>query len=105
MTRISLSRLPSAKQLEMDFLDSSFFQKHDPRNRLPTPQEVRALSAKPGSQPDLVKFKDLGLIVKLGLHVTVEEALCTWAIRRVLLHDVPVPEVYGWRVDGSEVFI
>ena len=52
-----------------------------------------------------MKFENLGLIVKFGLHVTVEEALCTWAIRRVLLHDVPVPEVYGWRVDGSEVFI
>ena len=52
-----------------------------------------------------MKLKELELIVKFGLHVTVEEALCTWAIKRVLLYDVPVPEVYGWRIDGSKVFI
>ena len=52
-----------------------------------------------------MKFEELGLIVKFGPHVTVEEALCTWAIRKVLRYEVPVPEVYGWRVDGSEVFI
>ena len=70
--RISLSRLPSATKLEYDFLDSSSFQSHHlQKNSLPTPQEVRALSARSGSQQDLVKFEDLGLIVKFGLHVTV----------------------------------
>ena len=103
--RISVSWLPSATKLEMDFLDSSFFQNHDPHKHLPKPQEVRALSGKPSAQPDPVRFEELGLIVKFGPHVTVEEALCIWAIRRVLHDSVPVPEVYGWRVDGREVFI
>ena len=52
-----------------------------------------------------MKFEELGLIVKFGPHVTVEEALCMWAIRSVHNTDVPVPEVYGWRVDRTEVFI
>jgi len=26
-------------------------------------------------------------------------------VKRVLLEQVPVPEVYGWRVDGQDVFI
>lgn len=103
--RISLSWLPSATKLEIDFLESSFFQNHDPHKDLPAPQEVRALSKKPGPQPDPVRFEELGLIVKFGPHVTVEEALCIWAIRSVLHDEVPVPELYGWRVDGREVFI
>jgi len=103
--RISLSWLPSAAKLEMDFLDSSFFQSRDPYKHLPAPTEVRDLSKQPKPQPDPVKFEELGLIVKFGPHVTVEEALCIWAIRGLLRNGVPVPEVYGWRVDGSEVFI
>lgn len=89
----------------MDFLESSFFRPHDPHKHLPTPQEVRALSAGPSAQPDPVKFEELGLIVKFGPRVTVGEALCPWAIRRVLEDSAPVPEVYGWRIDGIEVFI
>lgn len=66
---------------------------------------MKALFKKPNPQPEPVRFEELGLIIKFGPHVTVEEALCIWAIRRVLHTHVPVPEVYGWRVDGPEVFI
>lgn len=52
-----------------------------------------------------MRFEEFGLIVKFGPHVTVEEALCLLAIRSMFHDDVPVPEVYGWRVDGLEVFI
>ena len=103
--RIPVSSLPSATKLEMDFLESSFFKQLDATKSLPAPQEVRAFLRGPRVQPDPVRFEELGVIVKFGPHVTVEEALCMWAIRRVLRNDVPVPEVYGWRVDGPEVFI
>lgn len=71
------------------------------------PPEVRALSgtdqARP--QPRPVIFEHLNLIVKFGPHVTVAEAQCLWVIKRLLCDEVLVPEVYGWRVDGRDVFI
>ncbi|KAF7899003.1 uncharacterized protein EAF01_008216 [Botrytis porri] len=33
------------------------------------------------------------------------EAQCLWIIRKNLGDEVPVPEIYGWRVDGDYVFI
>lgn len=106
-SQIQRSWLPNAAKQEMDFLESSFFKTNGPNRRLPTPAEVRALSpthtTKP--QPPPVKFEHLNLIVKFGPHVSVAEAQCLWLIRRVLPHEVPVPEVYGWRVDGRHVFI
>lgn len=57
-----------------------------------------------------MRFEDLGLIVKFGLHVSVTEAINLWAIRRVFQNVILVPEVYGWRVleqegKSREVFI
>jgi aminoglycoside phosphotransferase (APT) family kinase protein len=52
-----------------------------------------------------VKFEHLNLIVKFGPHVTTAEAQCLLVIKRVLDDKVPMPEVYGWRVDGRDVFI
>lgn len=105
--QIQRSWLPDATKQEMDFLESSFFKTNGPNGRLPTPAEVRALSpthiAKP--QPPPVKFEHLNLIVKFGPHASVAEAQCLWLIRNVLPHEVPVPEVYGWRVDRRHVFI
>lgn len=89
----------------MDFLESSFFKNHDPHKHLRTPEEVRALSKKPSPRPDPVKFEGLGLIIKFRPHMTVEEVLRIWAIRRVPHDSVPVPELYGWRVDRPEAFI
>ncbi|KFZ14756.1 hypothetical protein V501_03063 [Pseudogymnoascus sp. VKM F-4519 (FW-2642)] len=47
----------------------------------------------------------LNLLVKWGSYVTVSEAQSLWVIKRVLGNEVPVPELYGWRVDGRDVFI
>lgn len=91
----------------MDFLESSFFKDNAPDQCLPTPSEVRTLSG-PGQfrpQPVPVRFEHLNLIVKFGRYVTIAEAQCLWVIKRVLGDEVPVPEVYGWRVDGRDVFI
>ena len=98
------SQLPQVRE-EMDFLDSSFFQSKEHSQRLPTPAEVRALSGGENFQPPPVIIEHLNLLVKFGPCVTVAEAQCLWLIRRILGDKVPVPEVYGWRVDGLEVFI
>lgn len=104
---IDATMLPDGREAKMDFPESSYFKASEPRPCLPTPSEVRALSgpdqARP--QPRPVKFEHLNLVVKFGPHVTVAEAQCLWVIKRVLRDEVPVPEVYGWRVDGRDVFI
>lgn len=33
------------------------------------------------------------------------EAQCLWIIKTTLGDNVPVPEIYGWRKDGNDVFI
>ncbi|KAH9221770.1 phosphotransferase enzyme family protein [Leptodontidium sp. 2 PMI_412] len=74
----------------MDFLESSFFKVNGQNQSLPTPSEVRALSGpKEKTQPLPVRFEHLNLLVKFGR----------------LGDDIPVPEVYGWRIDGDDVFI
>ncbi|TGO22418.1 hypothetical protein BPAE_0169g00260 [Botrytis paeoniae] len=74
---------------------------------LPTPAEVLALSGngqtKP--QPPPVIFEHLNLLVKFGRYVTLAEAQCLWIIREDLGDEVPVPEIYGWRVDGDHDFM
>ncbi|KAK9604420.1 hypothetical protein V6Z93_002388 [Aspergillus fumigatus] len=97
--RISLS-LPNSEQKEIDFVDTSFFAAGAER-QLPTPTQVRALSKDIGTraQPTPVKYEELGLLVKFGPHVTTVEALNLWTIKKVFGDDVPVPEVFGWRVD------
>jgi hypothetical protein len=106
-TQIPATGLPSGTGPEMDFLESSFFKNNRLRQCLPTLAEVRALSGtgQSMSQPPPMKFEHLNLIVKFGPHVSIGEALCLWAIESVLSDEVPVPEVYGWRVDGRDTFI
>ncbi|PGH26514.1 hypothetical protein AJ80_01828 [Polytolypa hystricis UAMH7299] len=74
---------------------------------LPTPAEVAARSKQFGNhpRPRPVRFDDLNLVVKFGPLVRVEEAICLRMIGAALSGKVPVPEVYGWRVDGRYVFI
>lgn len=84
---------------EMNFLDSSFFK--EPSKSLPTPAQVRALSkdihANPQPQP--VIFEESKVFVKFGPYVTIAEAQCLWMIKRTFGDEIPVPEVFGWRVD------
>ena len=91
----------------MDFLDSSFSATQLDREGLPTPSEVTAQSKdfKSTPRPMPVKFEHLNLIVKFGPHVVIEEALCLHMIYTTLSDKVPVPEVYGWKVEGGCVFI
>jgi len=105
--QIHATGLPDGRQPKMDFLESSFFKDNGPDRCLPTPAEVRALSGANQAmpQPPPVRFEHLNLIVKFGPHVAIAEAQCLWVIKRVLRDEVPVPEVYGWRVDGRHVFI
>lgn len=105
--QIDISSLPNASKKSIDFLDSSFFRIHGSAACLPTPTEVRALSDPGGykAQPPPVKFERLDLLVKYGPHVSTSEAQCLWMVRRTFGGRIPVPEVYGWRRDGQEVFI
>ncbi|OJD20790.1 hypothetical protein ACJ73_07874 [Blastomyces percursus] len=93
-------------QTAVDFLDSTYFATQE---RLPPPEEVAALSEqyKRHPLPTPVKIKHLDLVVKFGLHVAVEEALCLRALRTppFLVEKVPVPEIYGWRIHENYMFI
>ncbi|KAH8703188.1 phosphotransferase enzyme family protein [Talaromyces proteolyticus] len=97
--------LPDVSQKSQDFVDSSFFKKHQ---RLPSPAQVRALSQdiKTSPKPKPVIFEDLNVLVKFGPDVTVAEAQNLWMVKRAFRDEVPVPEVFGWRVDQEDyVFI
>ncbi|KAJ5341952.1 hypothetical protein N7541_011076 [Penicillium brevicompactum] len=98
--------LPDESMQEMNFLDSSFFAK-DPSRDLPTPAQVRALATGKcrGVRPLGIIFDESKIFVKYGREATIREAQCLWFIKRTFGDEVPVPEVYGWRVDGEEVFI
>ncbi|KAG5290134.1 phosphotransferase enzyme family protein [Histoplasma ohiense] len=96
-----------ATATEMDFLDSSFFASKPGQKHLPTTTEVAVCSPdfRTNPRPKPVKFEHLGLIVKFGPCVVVEEAVCLRMLRKTLPEKVPVPEVYGWRVEEGRVFI
>ncbi|PGH08935.1 hypothetical protein GX51_00992 [Blastomyces parvus] len=91
---------------KMDFLDSSFFASNLGNHHLPTPSEVAALSLDfhTHPRPKPVRFEHLKLIVKFGPSVVVEEALCLRMLRKTV-PEVPVPEVYGWRMEEGLVYI
>ncbi|KAE8401949.1 hypothetical protein BDV37DRAFT_285209 [Aspergillus pseudonomiae] len=101
-TRLVLTpQPPDGTKLEMDFLDSTFFK--TPGQRLPTPAQVRALSTDIYilPQPKPIIFRNPNIFVKFGRYVTVAEAQCLWMIRQVFQGTVPVPELFGWRVDDK----
>ncbi|KAE8353780.1 phosphotransferase enzyme family protein [Aspergillus coremiiformis] len=99
-------QLPDATKKELDFTGTSFFT--SPDRHLPTPAEVRALSKDIGltPQPKPIQFESLNLIVKFGPSVTTVEAQNLWMIKKVFKNKIPVPELFGWRVDHKgHVFI
>ncbi|KFZ19575.1 hypothetical protein V502_03539 [Pseudogymnoascus sp. VKM F-4520 (FW-2644)] len=105
--QIHATWLPDGRKREMYFLETSFFKDNGPKLCLPTPEEVRALLGTNHNKdrPPPGRFEHLNLIVKWGPNVTVSEAQSLWAIKRVLGDEDPAPELYGWRVDGRDVFI
>ncbi|TVY55970.1 hypothetical protein LCER1_G002221, partial [Lachnellula cervina] len=102
-TSDNASRSISVKMLP---LDSSVFSKNGPNSSLPSPAVVRATQkTRHLSRSMTVRFEDLKLVVKYGSQITIAEAQCLWATRRLLPDQVPVPEVYGWCEDGGEIYI
>ena len=94
-----------------EILTSSVFTEKR-ASALPQPNEIRAVNRKSAdpyaenfSRPPPVRIPSLGLLVKYEGDVTVLEARTQLKIREKLLGQVPIPEVFGWTVDGSQGFI
>lgn len=116
--RLTPSMIPNSPNF--DVKDSSFFRQW---RELPSPEVVKARAkhqhlagvgpdprkvysvAMPHVRPLPVVFEDMGLFIKWGSSVNISEALSLLALGRFLDGRVPVPEVYGWRTDGDEIFI
>ena len=100
---IDASLLPDISNPEIDFHDTSFFQSSKlPFPQLPTPTAVFEQYPRIGN--GVVKFEHLNLAVKVGQseYLRLEEAQTMIAIRRAFPnHEVPVPEVFGWRKYGG----
>ncbi|KAF2785577.1 phosphotransferase enzyme family protein [Melanomma pulvis-pyrius CBS 109.77] len=108
----ALPRAPSAEfldasQTQTAFLDSTWFKTHGLKYSLPSPDQVRARCPRSGpaySRP-IARFEEFDLAVKFGDRVTTSEALCLRMVKRLLPTQVPVPEVYGWKVEQGQVFL
>ncbi|KAF1842869.1 uncharacterized protein K460DRAFT_314583 [Cucurbitaria berberidis CBS 394.84] len=104
---VSFADLPDASQTQMDFQDSTWFKTHGLTRSLPSPEDVRARCPAPtlDNPKPIVRYEELDLLVKFGDRVRVSEAVCLRAIKQLFGNQVPVPEIYGWRVEGQHVFI
>ncbi|KAI5302058.1 hypothetical protein KEM56_001077, partial [Ascosphaera pollenicola] len=87
------------------FKDTAFFRKFDVED-LPQPCEIRKLRKRKIYPPvhEYARFPSLGLIVKYGTWVQILEGQNMWLLDKVF-NDGSVPEVYGWRTYGDEVYI
>ncbi|GAM90437.1 hypothetical protein ANO11243_084800 [Dothideomycetidae sp. 11243] len=105
--RIDLYPFPDITQPSMDFQDTSYFQTtSDSVPTLPSPTEV--CRYQPDVRQGVAIIKSLGLIVKYGhrSRVKLEEAQTLRALSRAVPHELlPVPEVFGWRVQGERHFL
>ncbi|OKO94358.1 hypothetical protein PENSUB_11625 [Penicillium subrubescens] len=100
---------------------SGYFQRF---TNLPSPEEVRKQAEAqylagtsadsrrrfsegegPQRSPPPAVFEKLGLFVKWGTSVSISEGQCLYAVSQLLKDYVPVPELYGWRLDGGETFL
>jgi hypothetical protein len=102
---ISAAALPTEETVF--FQDSSFF-KHHSLFDLPTADQISA-AALPGLARSVSIFPSLSLAVKrvrlTECHrASIAEGQTLWALRK-FLPEVSVPEVYGWRRDGRELFL
>ncbi|KUI57759.1 hypothetical protein VP1G_05064 [Cytospora mali] len=98
----------SLSGLAVDFPETSFFTTASaggPRS-IPAPSQV--LAKHDVKSPYIVVFKELKLVVKYGDsdEVRLEEAIVMRTIRKAFPDgQVPVPEVFGWRVVDGKNFI
>lgn len=119
-TTITPSDLPASA--DFDVRTSSFFKHHD---QLPTPAEVRSQARaqwQAGKHwgwksrrvtegynahpvPAVFEFKNIAVFVKWGSAVGMSEGQALYAIRNSCGESVPVPELYGWRTDGDQMFL
>ncbi|ROT39297.1 kinase-like protein [Sodiomyces alkalinus F11] len=101
--------LPDISKPVRDFRESSFFRSassSSPTPQLPPPAIVRKEGQVQGRKT--VKFEHLNLVVKFGdpSWVRLEEAQALRAIGQLFpAKEVPVPELFGWRVDEGQNFI
>ncbi|KAF2438884.1 kinase-like protein [Karstenula rhodostoma CBS 690.94] len=116
----SVNALQVPGDANFDVKSSSFFQHHD---RLPSPDEVRSqaraqylagthwgnkrrcVSTGLNLRPSPAVFESMNLYVKWGCEMRIAEGQTLYAMRHYLGNAVPVPEIYGWRTDGDQVFL
>ncbi|KEY74745.1 hypothetical protein S7711_10092 [Stachybotrys chartarum IBT 7711] len=91
--------------------DSTFFKQKRAAS-LPSPSNIRDLAnastnpfAVDFNRPSPISIPSLGLFVKYGADVPVVEAKTQMKMHALLKGRVPIPEVYGWRVDSKQTFI
>lgn len=101
------SALPDPTLTEVDFRETTFFHSRSEslNTQLPQPSLVRQRLAEKNSPNDVIVYRDLGLAVKCGNRVRVEEALTLRMMNLLLPKEVPTPEVFGWRVFEGDVYI
>lgn len=63
----------------------------------------KVLKANPSGQTPARVFRNKNLLVKWGTEVKISEAHSLFAIGQ--FDDIPVPQVFGWSIDGGETFI
>lgn len=107
--RIDAVTLPDISRPEMDFLDTSFFQNDtSPPPQLPTPASIIERYGDKGRRVILIDELDMVVKTNYESDLRLEEVQTMRAIREMFLHhdvQVPVPEVFGWRRHGEQVFI
>ncbi|KAJ8127628.1 hypothetical protein O1611_g6007 [Lasiodiplodia mahajangana] len=104
---IDISSLPDITRDEYDFHDTSFFQSQAGKTvHLPSPAQV--LRDQPNLNCGVAIYEDLNLVVKFNdsRFVRREEAQALRAIKQAFPDgEVPVPEVFGWRVYDRRTFL
>lgn len=104
--------MPTGGELDFSTFNCSSFSPNKPMHELPSPSAIRALNRNLGGvraenfyRPPPVHIPSLRLLVKYGADVTIDEAKTQKMIREKLCGQVPIPEVFGWVVDGGQGFI
>jgi hypothetical protein len=104
---IDLSALPDISRTEVDFRDTSFFQsKPSSGAELPSPSSILQKYGDRGRA--VIKMEDLNLVVEMGQadYFQLEEAQAMIAVRAAFPeHELPMPEVFGWRKHGDKNFL
>lgn len=98
--------LPLRPSQDVDFRETSYFVRENAE--LPSPSEVdaRHQTQNPGGR--ITIFEELNLAVKRGSpqEGRVEEALTIQALHKAFPDgEIPVPEIFGWRIHNGEEFI